>query len=91
MIDWLMTKATMIIVAMIVLVSMLGFFSVQRSLIEKKDLQNIADQISSWVNKLNTIHTNLQVNITYNKSKLGYHLPETISRGKFFTIQFLNR
>ncbi len=91
MLGFLMTKATMIIAAMIILVSMLGFFQVQRNLMFGEEVQSIADQLAAWVNDISTLHAEVQVNITFDESLQGYVLPRVLSNGKPYDITFLQR
>jgi hypothetical protein len=89
MLDLLMSKATMLIAASLILVSMLGFFQIQKGMMFEDEVQSLADQLAAWVNDLSTQFVEMQLKITFHGKEGCYNLPSTLSNRDSYTIQFL--
>ena len=85
MLDWLSSKMAMMIAALIILSSTIGFFAWQNKNIQALELQNIADQIAGKINEMNGIEGNAYVRVTFKDNINGMHL-NTIVGGKTYTI-----
>jgi len=67
MLDWLTSKVAMSVAVLILIVSMVGFFAIQRSELEAIEFQNSANTIANAVNEVGRSEANTQLNITFNQ------------------------
>jgi len=75
----------MMIAALIILSSTIGFFAWQNKNTQALELQNIADQIAGKINEMNGIEGSASIIVTFNDNIDGMHL-NTMVGGKTYTI-----
>lgn len=85
MLDWLSSKMAMMVAALLIISSIIGFFAWQNKNTQELELQNIADQIANKINELNAIEGSTSIIVTFNDNIHGVHL-NTVVDGEMYTI-----
>ena len=88
MFDWLSSKVAMSVAALIIVASMVAFFSMQRESMHQLEFQNIADTIAKTVNDVSASTASFKKNITFNKDKSGARYIPATFYGKTYLIIF---
>jgi pectate lyase len=83
--EFVTSKIAMMVAATIILVSVLGIFSMQREDAKDLELRNIADEISGTINEVNAISGETRINMSYEKSIDGIYLDPEVD-GKEYEI-----
>lgn len=86
MLDWFTSKFVMMIAVFILIVSVIGFFAIQKTNLENMELQNIANTIASSVNSVSNMNSATSLLVTFNSSKQGVYLKSQVS-GKGYNIK----
>lgn len=86
MLDWLTSKLAMMIAALLLLASVLGFFAAQLDGIDAIKLQDVSKSIADSIDSVSSSSGSIVINVNYNTTGAGLHLPPTI-RGEPYDIE----
>lgn len=85
MLEFLTSKIAMMMAAMIILISVMGIFTMIREDAEDLELRDVTDSISQSINDINSINGDTKELLTFQKGKDGIYLRPEIG-GKDYEI-----
>ena len=88
MLDWVMSKIAMSVVAVILILLGVGYIESQRDSLEQLELRNTARGLADLVNELAGTNSNITIIVSPAGEHSSGYLPATIA-GKAYTIQIM--
>ncbi len=83
MLDFVMSKIAMMIAAIVILTSVLGFFYFQREEAKDLELENIAEKFTDAVNNINSLQGETVVNVTFDEGKEGIYVRPNVNGNNY--------
>ena len=91
MLDFVTSKIAMMIAAIIILTSVIGFYALQREQAKDMELQNIADKIAEAIHDVNIIQGETKVNVTFNRENEGVYVKPLVNGKSYETMITQNK
>jgi hypothetical protein len=86
MLEWVTSKVVVSIAALLILVSVGGFFTVQQDGMKGSALKNVSDNLAKAINQVSTMNSQTTLVISFDNEGKGAHLPSSIN-GDRYSVQ----
>jgi len=86
MLEWITSKVVVSIAALLMLVSVGGFFAVQQDGMKSSELKNASDNLAKAINQMSTMNSESNLVISFANDGKGAHLPSSLN-GERYSIE----
>jgi hypothetical protein len=86
MLEWITSKVVVSIAALLMLVSVGGFFTIQQDGMKGSELKNVSDNLAKAINQVSTLNSEATLVISFDNEGKGAHLPSSIN-GERYSVE----
>jgi hypothetical protein len=86
MLEWLTSKVVVSVAALLILVSVGGFFAIQQESMKGSELKNVSNNLAKAINQVSTINSEANLVISFDNEGKGAHLPSSIN-GERYSVE----